>query len=248
MLDQEHPPTPPPPPVPVAAATPTTATTSSAPTNPIHVVRDLLGAPLQPLERAMRGDRSGGRALVVGGLITTIIYGFAAGTFQGGLSVAEAGLKGALVVIITLLLCAPSLWVFSTLAGVRWTANTLGTVLASVAGLAGLVLLGLLPVAWLFSASSRFLGFVTVVHVVCWSIALGFAGSYLKRALSLLGGRAGAGLWTVLALVVSLQVATVLRPLLWREPTAPVFTAEKLFFLEHFLEAAEKHQPKGDGQ
>jgi hypothetical protein len=41
---------------------------------------------------------------------------------------------------------------------------------------AGLVLLGLLPAAWLFSASSRFLGLVTLVHVVCWTLALSLAG------------------------------------------------------------------------
>ena len=224
------------------------ATTADLPTNPIHAIRELLSAPLQPLERSLEGRSSSAPALVLGGLVSTTMYGLAAGTFEGGANVIEAGLKAPLVVILTLLLCAPSLWVFSSLAGVRWTANAFGTVLASVVGLAGLVLLGLLPVAWLFSASSRFLGFVTVVHVVCWTLALGLAGSYLKRALAVLGGRAGAGLWTILALAVSLQVATVLRPLLWREPGTAVFAGEKLFFLEHFGEAAKKHQPQADGR
>lgn len=225
---------------------PPSAVGIEAPTSPFLAVRELLGTPLAPLERSLAGAGSGTRALVFGALAATAIYGLAAGTFAGGASVIEAGLKGPLVVLVTFLLCAPSLWVFSSLAGVHWTAKAFGTVLASVAGLAGLVLLGLLPVAWLFSASSRYLGFVTVVHFVCWTVALGLGGSYLKRALALLGGRGGAGLWTILALAVSLQVTTVLRPLLWREPEAALFTSEKLFFLEHFESAMDKHQPRGN--
>jgi hypothetical protein len=216
------------------------------PGGPVQTLRDLLNTPLVPLERARLGDPTGASALAFGGLLSIAVYGLVAGTFQGGANILGAALKGPLIVLVTLLLCAPSLWVFSSLAGVRWTVSAFGTVLASIAALAGMVLVGLLPVAWLFGASSRLLGFVTVVHFICWAVALGLAGGYLKRALAVLGGRGGAGLWTILALAVSLQVATTLRPILWREAGAPTFTGEKLFFLEHFEQAAKKRQPRDE--
>ena len=40
-------------------------------------------------------------------------------------------------------------------------------------------------------------------------------------------------LWLLLFCAVSFQVATFLRPVLWRQPDQPLFTRGKMFSLEH---------------
>jgi hypothetical protein len=66
-----------------------------------------------------------------------------------------------------------------------------------------------------------------------------------------LGQVAGGGmfLWLALFALVSLQVATFVRPVLWSDPGQPLFVNGKMFFLEHFgtvldHDEAARH-PKG---
>jgi hypothetical protein len=100
-------------------------------------------------------------------------------------------------------------------------------------------MVGLLPVAWLFSVSSRYLGGVTLVHTGCWIVASVFAGRFLTRSLR----RPGAAPWTLLVFLVSLQAATLLRPLLWRQPADGWRARERRFFLQQFFESAPLKRP-----
>jgi hypothetical protein len=43
---------------------------------------------------------------------------------------------------------------------------------------------------------------------------------------------------------VTLQVTTLLRPLLWREPGTAVVATERVFFLEHFGDVLESGRPQ----
>lgn len=97
----------------------------------------------------------------------------------------------------------------------------------------GVLLAGLLPVAWLFSASSRSLGFITTLHFRGWALCLAFGCRFLGQAVRLFVGADGLFLWLLLFSLVSLQMATVMRPLLWRAPGTSVVVHERLFFLEH---------------
>jgi hypothetical protein len=98
----------------------------------------------------------------------------------------------------------------------------------------GILMLGLVPIVWLFSVSSRSLGFVTVLHAALWTLIVGFSARFLSLALRESGAQTPPVLWILLFLVVSFQVATVFRPILWIGPEARLFQSEKLFFLEHF--------------
>ena len=98
----------------------------------------------------------------------------------------------------------------------------------------GILMLGLVPIVWLFSVSSRSLGFVTVLHAVLWMVIVGFSARFLSLALRESGGQSSPALWVVLFIVVSFQVATVFRPMLWIQPGEPLFRSEKMFFLEQF--------------
>jgi hypothetical protein len=101
-----------------------------------------------------------------------------------------------------------------------------------------MLLATLAPIAWLFSVSSRSLTFVVWAHVLAWLVAILFAVRFLSPFMYEGGGGRVLALWTILFAMVSFQVATRLRPLLWREPGAPLVESGKRFFLEQLGEAA----------
>ena len=65
-------------------------------------------------------------------------------------------------------------------------------------------------------------------------LIVGFSARFLSLALRESGAQAPPVLWVILFVFVSLQVATVFRPILWLGPETKLFQSEKLFFLEHF--------------
>jgi hypothetical protein len=107
-------------------------------------------------------------------------------------------------------------------------------VISGFGGMVGLLLVGLLPVGWLFSVSSTSLAFVSWLHLALWLLALLFATRFLGDALRQTGSQPVAFLWVSLFCVVSFQVTTLCRPVLWRAPGAPMFEGRKMFFLEQF--------------
>src|SRR4051812_34568703 len=86
--------------------------------------------------------------LLLAAVLCYAVYGAATGFFQGGLQIAVAIWKVPLIIVGSLLLCLPSLYVFSALSGTE------------LAGIAGLILIALMPVVWLFSVSTLSLMFV----------------------------------------------------------------------------------------
>lgn len=218
--------------------------TSADPTQPaprgLGACHELLTDPLAPVRRAIAGRPTALLPLALCGLLGFALYGAAAGLFQGGMQVAVAAWKGVAIAALALLLCAPSLYVFGALAGARWTPPAFRAVAVGLLATLGLLLGGLLPIGWLFSSSSRFLGTVVWIHVLLWIVALGLAFRFLSGAFRELGARGGSFLWLVLFLIVSFQVTTLLRPVLWRPAGAPVLRLdEKKGFFEHFGEVFE---------
>jgi hypothetical protein len=201
---------------------------------------ELLTDPLAPVRRAIAGHPAAVWPLAVAGLLGFALYGAAAGMFQGGTQIAVAAAKAPGIAAFTLLLCAPSLYVFGALAGARWTLPSFRAVAAGLLATLGLLLGGLLPIAWLFSSSSRFLETVVWIHILLWIVALGLAFRFLYGALRELGARGGAFLWLALFLLVSFQVTTLLRPVLWRPAGAPLLhLGEKKSFFEHLGDASD---------
>ncbi|HXU45399.1 MAG TPA: hypothetical protein VN783_07730 [Thermoanaerobaculia bacterium] len=221
--------------------------TPPSPRRPLALFHELLSAPLAPVERARSGESSAPLVLLAGGLVGFALYGAAAGFFQGGTQVAIAAWKAPAIALLSLLLCLPSLYVFGALAGARWTPKTFVAVAAGLLATLGLLLAGLLPIGWLFSSSSRYLGMVTWIHVLLWLVALGLAFRFLGGALRALGARGGTFLWLALFALVSFQVATLLRPVLYSKPKEPLLRlGEKKSFFEHLGDAfkVELEEPK----
>jgi hypothetical protein len=179
--------------------------------------------------------------LFFGALLCYVAYGIAAGFFQGGGQIGIAVFKVPLIILGSLLLCVPSLYVFTALSGTELDARGFARAVAGFAGVAGLILIAMMPVIWLFSVSTISLTFVVWLHVFAWLIALTFGRQFLVRAFG--AARRAAGLWLVLVLLVSLQMTTYLRPVLWRDAGQALFAHEKLSFFSHFAEVTKWQAP-----
>jgi hypothetical protein len=179
--------------------------------------------------------------LFFGSILCYVAYGVASGFFQGGAQIGIALFKVPLIVLGSLALCIPSLYVFTALSGTELDARGFAKALAGFAGIAGLILIALMPVIWLFSVSTISLEFIVWLHVFTWLTALVFGRQFLIGAFGT--ARRAAGLWLVLLLLVSLQMTTYLRPVLWRERGQPLFAREKLSFFSHLYEVVDWKPP-----
>lgn len=212
---------------------PSTALDTPRPRGLLGSFNELLTRPLALLERARDGGEVAPGRLFAGATVCYVLYGAAAGFFQGGDQILVSAFKAPLIIFFSLLLCLPSLYVCSAVAGAEWTRKTFLAVLAGFAGTLGLLLIALLPVNWLFSISSRHLSSATLLHFVLWILALALAWRFLGRALRTSGATGAVRVWLVLFCIVSLQATTFLRPVLERKEGAPVFVSGKKSFLEH---------------
>lgn len=201
---------------------------------------ELLRRPTAGFERAQAGAPLGAWAARVfcGSLACCALYGAAAGFFAGGAQIGIAAIKAPLIVSASALLCLPSLYIFALLAGAPLTHSRFMVTVIGFVGMLALVMVGLIPIEWLFSVSTTSLGFAVWLHLVLWFIALLFAARFLRASLPEMP-KGAMLLWLLLYCVVSFQVATFLRPTLWREPDAPIVDRGKLFFLEHFSNALD---------
>lgn len=229
--------------------TPETPAKQPPPPPPRGVIGQLIELLQQPdlaIERAEAGSPGPALALFVGAVLCAAAYGASAGFFQGGTQIGVAMIKAPVIVLGSVLLCAPSLFVFSSLAGVRLSGRRFVALLAQFSALLGLLLVGFLPVSWLFSASSKSMIFIVFLHLGAWATAIFFAGRFVSRALGASRGGGALLLWLGVLMLVSFQVTTALRPILWRAPEAPFLESGKRFFTDQLGRAADFVEP-GDG-
>ena len=96
------------------------------------------------------------------------------------------------------------------------------------------LLIGFAPVAWLFSQSTNSVFWMGFFHLMVWFVATAFGLRFLDSGFRHTNASSGAGLktWSVIFVLVVLQISTALRPLLGRADT--FLPAEKKFFLTHW--------------
>lgn len=169
--------------------------------------------------------------LAVGSLL---LFGFVLGCFAKHEQLWAAPAKITAGLLISGLICFPSLYIFATLAGARIAISQLAACLAGALALAGLLLLGFAPAVWIFAESTDSLGFMGALAIGSWIIAVAFALKFLKSVILASGGSQKAPLliWSFIFLLVTLQMTTSLRPILGRSETR--LTQEKKFFLAHW--------------
>jgi hypothetical protein len=179
-----------------------------------------------------------GMAFLVCAIVCHAVFGLAIGLFGGWQVAFMDAAKGSLIVLCTLALCFPSLYVFACVGGTPLTIPQTFVLGTACAAMTGLLLVGLVPVAWLFAVSTDNIAFVTVLTVLIWLVALAFAIRFIAaiRVNSLFYRVPGIKFWFFVLVLVTLQMTTAMRPILTR-PEAGWWTGEKMFFLEHFVSA-----------
>jgi hypothetical protein len=176
-------------------------------------------------------------------VLCSLIYGVVVGTFSGGTQLWIAPAKIAAGLLISALICLPSLYIFTCLSGSQARLIEVCGLLAGLLMLMTILLIGFAPVAWIFSQSTESVAWMGTLHLIFWFIATIFGLRFLEAGFSHSNARSHAGFhtWIIIFLLVAVQMTTALRPILG---TADTFLPrEKQFFVSHWgdcLKATDK--------
>jgi hypothetical protein len=170
-------------------------------------------------------------------VLCAAIYGVVVGTFSFGEQLWVAPVKIAGGLLISALICLPSLYIFTCLSGSQARLVEVFGLVTGLLLLMTILLIGFAPVAWLFSQSTKSLAWMGTLHLVFWGIATVFGLRFLEAGFSHSKARSNAGLntWVVIFVLVVLQMTTALRPIVGQADT--FFPTEKKFFLSHWGES-----------
>jgi hypothetical protein len=200
----------------------------------------LLRRPFALIPRLADPDYGTTRLFAVMAVVAFLLFGLVLGCFAKHEQLWAAPVKITAGLLLAGVICFPSLYIFSTLAGARVTLTQLLAALAGALALAGLLLLGFAPAIWIFAESTDSFGFMGLLSIAAWLIALVFGLRFLRSVVLATGGaqRGPIFVWCFVFLLVTLQLTTSLRPILGR--SCAFLTQEKKFFLQHWYDTADK--------
>jgi hypothetical protein len=183
------------------------------------------------------------RKLLALGLLCYLIYGCLIGSFSGGMQWWAAPVKAAGGMLFSALICLPSLYIFGCLARSESSLQHCVALLSGLVALSGVLLIGFLPVGWVFSTSSETLRFMGFLHLLFWWITLLFGAGFLRAGIQALGSETTLPIriWSFMFILVCFQMTTTLRPLIG--PGYRFFPEEKRFFLSHWATGIEDGAP-----
>ena len=204
-------------------------------TNPIVAVEALLRQPRRIMYQ-LRQPGAGRLVLwmTVVAILCALVYGVVVGTFSMREQLWAAPVKVALGLLISGIICLPSLYIFTCLSGSHARLIEVCGLVAGLLTLMTILLIGFAPVAWLFSTSTQSITWMGVLHLVFWLISTFFGLRFLENGFSHSRARSTAGLntWIIIFVLVVVQMTTALRPLIG---TADTFLpTEKKFFISHW--------------
>ena len=227
-----------PPPIPNARA-PRTFTFEPMPENatPASVLETLLKHPGRIIHELQQNRTTALSAwLLVLGVGGMALYGLVVGALSGGAQLLIAPAKMALGTLLAMLICLPSLYIFSCLDGIEARIRTVAGLMFGAVCLTALLLIGFAPVSWIFSQSTDSVALMGTLHLVFWIIGVSFglrllaaAGSYLGK-----GGSRHLKIWNLVFVLVCLQMTTTLRPIIGKADT--FLPGEKKFFIAHWID------------
>jgi Kef-type K+ transport system membrane component KefB len=173
-------------------------------------------------------------AMLLASLVCSLVYGLIIGSFSGAEQWWAAPVKFTGGLFLSALICLPSLYIFAGLSGSTARAGEIFGLVVGLLLLMTILLIGFAPVAWLFSQSTNSILWMGFLHLMFWFMATAFGLRFLDAGFRQSNARSSAGLktWTVIFMLVALQMSTALRPLLGRADT--FLPTEKQFFLTHW--------------
>jgi hypothetical protein len=210
----------------------------------IAAVEAILRQPRRVLYQ-LRQPRSGPllAVMLLAAVLCGLGYGVVVGTFSMGPQLWAAPVKIAAGLMISALICLPSLYIFTCLSGSQARLAEICGLVAGLLMLMSLLLIGFAPVAWLFSQSTQSVAWMGALHLIFWLISTFFGLRFLQAGFSHSQARSQAGLntWIVIFVLVVLQMTTALRPLVGKADT--FLPKEKMFFLAHWGECLKPVLP-----
>jgi len=173
-------------------------------------------------------------SMVSASVVCCLIYGVVAGTFSGGPQLWVAPVKIALGLMISAMICLPSLYIFTCLSGSQARLAEICGLLAGLLLLMTVLLIGFAPVAWIFSQSTDSVAWMGALHLLFWFIATIFGLRFLEAGFSQSSARSHGGFytWVVIFLLVAVQMTTALRPIIGKSEN--FLPAEKKFFVAYW--------------
>ena len=178
-------------------------------------------------------------AMIVVAVVCSLIYGVVVGTFSGGTQFWAAPLKVAAGLLLSALICLPSLYIFACLSGSPARLVEVAGLVAGLAMLMTILLIGFAPVAWVFSQSTGSIVAMGALHLAFWLISTWFGLRFLNAGFRAHADRTGGiRVWMIIFILVMLQMTTAVRPLIGQADT--FLPTEKKFFVTHWLECAKQ--------
>lgn len=178
-------------------------------------------------------------------ILGALAYGLVVGTFTGGDQLWAAPVKIAGGLLLSGLICLPSLYIFACLSGAHTRLAEVCGLVAGLLALTTVLLIGFAPVAWVFSQSTESVAAMGALHLAFAAIAVGFGMKFLARGFEQLNARFGGGLrvWTFIFVLVLLQMTAALRPILGT--SAAFLPTEKKFFVSHWTDSLKASENGG---
>jgi len=212
--------------------------------NLFQVVDAVLKRPAQVLyEIVHRKSASIPLMLLVITILCLTGIGLMMAGYSGGAQFGAVPLRVVVGTLLSVAICLPSLYVLLCLSGGNQTFPQVCSVLFLSLALTGILFVGFLPVAWIFSQATDSIKFMGFLYLLIWGIGIHFGLRLLRQVFAFLNKRTMGTLrlWGVIFVLVLLQMSTTLRPLLGSYE--PLCTTEKKFFVAHWF-AAEDHTDK----
>lgn len=172
-------------------------------------------------------------------VLCALAYGLVVGTFSGGDQLWAAPVKIAGGLLISGIICLPSLYIFACLSGAHTRLAEVCGLVAGLLALTTVLLIGFAPVAWVFSQSTESVTAMGALHLAFAAIAVGFGMKFLARGFEQLNAKFGDGLrvWVIIFVLVLLQMTAALRPILGTSET--LLPTEKKFFVSHWADSVK---------
>ena len=183
-------------------------------------------------------------AMLFVAIVCSLVYGLVVGSFSMHAQLWAAPVKIAGGLVVSALICLPSLYIFTCLSGSQARLAEMGGLLTGLLMLMTILLVGFAPVAWLFSQSTESVPWMGALHLLFWGIATFFGLRFLEAGFAHSQARSSAGLntWIVIFVLVAVQMTTALRPIVG---TADTFLpAERKFFVSYWSECLNQ-TPRG---
>jgi hypothetical protein len=182
-------------------------------------------------------------AMAIVSILCSLIYGLIVGSFSLGDQLWIAPVKIASGLLVSAIICLPSLYIFTCLSGSQARLVEICGLVAGLLLLMTILLVGFAPVAFLFSQSTNSVLWMGALHLAFWFISTFFGLRFLENAFGHTRARSTAGLntWILIFILVVVQMTTALRPIVGTAKT--FFPTDKKFFLNYWGECLRANPP-----